>query len=127
MYVLLSYVTAVFFVKQAEPFANKWSELSQRLLGSDVKLWEELFEPAFVEKVGSIIQGKLDHALDTVKQSIEQNYVKFDLKTWLWTESPNDLPQSTMAPHHSSGKKYQKFNNNNMLNNLEFFPCQECT
>ncbi|KAI9554525.1 hypothetical protein GHT06_019798 [Daphnia sinensis] len=88
---------------QAEPFTNEWSELAHRLFGSDVCLWEELFEPAFVEKISSIIQGKLDHTLDAVQQSIEQNYVNFDLKAWLWAETASDLPQSATSLPNTSG------------------------
>ena len=74
------------------------------MLGSSICLWGELFQPAFVEKVGILVQGKLDNALDAVKLSVDQNYVKFDMKTWLWTEAPNDLPQSAISPSNSSGK-----------------------
>lgn len=91
------------FCKQAQPFTNEWSELAHRLFGSDVCLWEQLFEPAFVEKISSIIQGKLDHTLETVQQSIEQNYVNFDLKTWLWAETASDLPQSATSLPNTSG------------------------
>lgn len=81
--------------------------MSQRLLGSSVCLWGELFEPAFVEKVKTIIQGKLDSALDAVKESINQNQnVKFDTKAWLWPEVASDLPESNTIMPHTSGKCY---------------------
>lgn len=74
------------------------------MLGTDVCLWGELFQPAFVDKIGVIIQGKLDEGLEAVKQSIEQNYVKFDLKPWLWAESPSDLPQSAVVTPKTTGR-----------------------
>lgn len=108
------------FCYQTEPFANEWRELAHRLFGSDICLWEELFEPGFVEKIGLIIQGKMDHALETVQQSVEQNYVKFDLKAWLWAETASDLPQSATSLPNTSGTKFLlqisiSFDKNNLL------------
>lgn len=89
---------------QAEPYADQWSELTQRLLGLRVCLWGELFQPALTEKVEAVVQSSLDGALDAVQQTALQNYSKFDMKAWLWTETVNDLPQSITAPPKSSGK-----------------------
>ena len=91
------------------------------MLGSNICLWGELFQPAFVEKVGILVQGKLDNALDAVKLSVDQNYVKFDMKTWLWTEAPNDLPQSAISPSNSSGKIFPLKFELNFLFNCFFF------
>lgn len=80
--------------------------MTQRLLGSNVPLWGELFEPVFIEKIDTLIQGKLNDGLEAMKQSIEKNYVKFELKPWLWGESPNDLPQSSVVLPKSTGMEF---------------------
>ena len=79
-------------------------ELSQRLLGSKVCLWDELLRPGINRKIESLIQGHLDKALESVEQSImQQNQNRFDLKPWIWTEVASDLPQSITALPNSSG------------------------
>lgn len=91
------------FNQQDEPFANQWNELSQRLLGSSVCIWGELFQPALVDKIEAVIQVHLDAALEGTQQSALQSYSKFDLKAWLWTETVNDLPQSIVSAPNTSG------------------------
>jgi len=75
-------------------------------LGSSVCIWGELFQPAFVDKIEAVIQTHLDGALDVTQQSALQNYNKFDLKAWLWTETVSDLPQSIASAPNSSGNSF---------------------
>jgi len=92
-----------FSTLQVEPYANNWSELTQRLLGRSVSLWGELFQPTIMERIESVIQNHLDDGLVTMQQSIQQHCGKFDLKPWLWTETSSDLPSSVIATSKTSG------------------------
>ena len=91
---------------KVEPYANNWSELTQRLLGRSVSLWGELFQPTIMERIESVIQNHLDDGLVTMQQSIQQHCGKFDLKPWLWTETSSDLPSSVITTSKTSGKRF---------------------
>jgi len=92
-----------FSTLQVEAYSKHWNELTERLLGKSISLWGELFQPTIMERIESVIQDHLDEALDSMQQSIQQNCGKYDLKSWLWTEAPNDLPSSILATSNTSG------------------------
>ncbi|KAL3866853.1 hypothetical protein ACJMK2_044112 [Sinanodonta woodiana] len=90
-----------------DPNLFKWDEVCQRVLDRSLSVWTDLLRPLFYDRVKSLIQYHLDTTAELTKRQVAKVVtemasvadgsmkIEFDLSSYIWSESPSDIPSST--------------------------------
>ncbi|KAK3579911.1 hypothetical protein CHS0354_012452 [Potamilus streckersoni] len=90
-----------------DPNLFKWDEVCHRVLDRSLSVWTDLLRPLFYDRVKSLIQYHLDTTAELTKRQVAKVVtemasvadgsmkVEFDLSSYIWSESPSDIPPST--------------------------------
>uniref|UniRef100_T1JDY8 Conserved oligomeric Golgi complex subunit 1 n=1 Tax=Strigamia maritima TaxID=126957 RepID=T1JDY8_STRMM len=82
---------------------EKWNTVCGKLLRNDLQMWEDIFEPLFLNQMKSIVDYHIGSAFTRIRNDLLQftenslsdqkmYEIEQDVASFIWTESASDLP-----------------------------------